>query len=489
MHSGTDRIDVVHVSGASADIDVTEEDSGADEPPIAVRRVNDVDDALAVLGAGSIDCVVAPGASSDGSGYELLEAIREDDEELPVILYAEEWSQEALDGALSAGVTDCLFLPAAVDATAVLARRIRSAVQCYRATTAPVDQERFRTLIENATDVITVIAPDGTITYESPSVERVLGYEPAELVGENAFEYVHPEDRERVTERFGILVERSDFAVQPVEFRFRTADGEWCWLEAIGSNEGGDAVEGFVVNSRDVSERKARERELETRTEELEALTRLIRHDIRNDMNVVMAWARRLEDHVDAEGQEPLRKLLVSGENVLELTEIAREFVQTLTADRETHLEPVPLRSVLETAVQLQRSSYPLASIRLEGAVPDVAVQANEMLQSVFRNVLNNAVKHTDRDDPQVEVGVAVEGDDAVVRIADNGPGIPDERKETVFGKGEKGLDSEGTGIGLYLVDSLLEQYGGEVWIEDNDPAGTVVVLALPLADEYSAVE
>nr|WP_305882660.1 sensor histidine kinase [Haloplanus ruber] len=99
------------------------------------------------------------------------------------------------------------------------------------------------------------------------------------------------------------------------------------------------------------------------------------------------------------------------------------------------------------------------------------------MLGSVFRNLLNNAVQHSDRDEPSVTVSASATDDAVTVRVADDGPGIPDDRKERVFGKGEKGIESEGTGLGLYLVYTLVDQYGGEVWIEDNDPCGTVFVL------------
>ena len=74
-------------------------------------------------------------------------------------------------------------------------------------------------------------------------------------------------------------------------------------------------------------------------------------------------------------------------------------------------------------------------------------------------------------------------GDTVRVRIADNGPGIPDEQKRTVFERGEKRPDSEGTGVGLYLVQTLVNAYGGDVWVEDNEPTGSVFVVELPLAD------
>jgi signal transduction histidine kinase len=105
------------------------------------------------------------------------------------------------------------------------------------------------------------------------------------------------------------------------------------------------------------------------------------------------------------------------------------------------------------------------------------------MLESVFRNLLTNAIQHNDNEVPEVTVS-ATAGDDTVrVRIADNGPGIPDERKEEIFEQGEVSLDSEGTGLGLYLVDTLVGRYGGEVRVKDNNPDGAIFIVELPIAD------
>jgi len=96
------------------------------------------------------------------------------------------------------------------------------------------------------------------------------------------------------------------------------------------------------------------------------------------------------------------------------------------------------------------------------------------MLGSVFRNLLKNAVQHNDKPVPTVAVSSDTADGSIRIRVADNGPGISDAAKEDIFGKGEKGLDSEGTGIGLYLVKSLVDSYGGDVWIEDRNEGGIV---------------
>jgi diguanylate cyclase (GGDEF)-like protein/PAS domain S-box-containing protein len=133
-------------------------------------------------------------------------------------------------------------------------------------------EERFRALTQNSSDIVTLLNVDGTILYESPSIERILGYELQELVGKNAFDYVHPDDLERVLEVFAEGLANS--ALRPtVEYRFRHKDGSWRWLESIGTNMLDDpAVGELVVNSRDVSERKEAEERLKTSETELRAL-------------------------------------------------------------------------------------------------------------------------------------------------------------------------------------------------------------------------
>jgi diguanylate cyclase (GGDEF)-like protein/PAS domain S-box-containing protein len=117
-------------------------------------------------------------------------------------------------------------------------------------------EQYFRSLIENALDTITILAADGTITFESPSVLRVLGYAPEDLVGTSIFGYIHPDDLGRVHEVFGALI-LDTVQSSAVEVRFRHRDGRWRYMEAVGRNLLNDpVVGGVVVNARDVTERR-----------------------------------------------------------------------------------------------------------------------------------------------------------------------------------------------------------------------------------------
>ncbi|MFC6734372.1 sensor histidine kinase KdpD [Haladaptatus sp. DYSN1] len=111
-------------------------------------------------------------------------------------------------------------------------------------------------------------------------------------------------------------------------------------------------------------------------------------------------------------------------------------------------------------------------------------VKANDLLGEVLGNVITNAVDHNDTDGLRVSLAVDEERDDTdefvTVRIADNGCGVPDESKEAIFRRDETGhAKSTGSGFGLFFVDSMVAEYGGDIWVEDNDPHGAVFMIKL----------
>ncbi|MDR5657448.1 HAMP domain-containing sensor histidine kinase [Halodesulfurarchaeum sp. HSR-GB] len=202
------------------------------------------------------------------------------------------------------------------------------------------------------------------------------------------------------------------------------------------------------------------------------------------------AYSDLLTDYVDEEGAEHLDTLQESANHAIELTKTARDMADVMLSQEKTSQpNQVDLRATLERELDRADSEFPDAKVTVDGSLPSLQVQANQMLHSVFRNLLTNAVQHNDKDIPEITVSVEPHAKRVVVRIADNGPGIADEQKDEIFGKGEKGLDSAGTGLGLFLVQHLVTRYGGAVRVEDNDPAGSVFAVELLLAGEKGVVE
>jgi signal transduction histidine kinase len=239
---------------------------------------------------------------------------------------------------------------------------------------------------------------------------------------------------------------------------------------------GGGAIAGLLIGVSTVRETVEAE-DARKQRDTLLFVNELLRHNVLNGMQVILANTERLEAHVDDEAAERLLEVNEDrSETIVDLIQNVRALVRSVSGEFE--LLEVNLTPVLREEVASLRQSNPEATVELD-VQTDVTVRADELLSAAFENVIRNAIDHNDRDDPEVRVTVEAVDGRALVRIADDGPGIPDQWKTEYFNAGEQGPESIGQGLGLYLVDVLVERYGGEVYIEDNHPRGSVVVIEL----------
>ena len=161
---------------------------------------------------------------------------------------------------IKAGVTDYLLKDNLLRLPSIIERSLKEFElrrEKHQAQIALRESEkRFRALIENATDIILIIAPNNQLNYVSPSVRRILGYEPATLIGQKFFDLIHSEEKERVIDFFDKIREESNIAQSLKDFRVRTQNNTWIMLEAIAKNLQDDpAIAGLVVNCHDITER------------------------------------------------------------------------------------------------------------------------------------------------------------------------------------------------------------------------------------------
>jgi PAS domain S-box-containing protein len=206
-------------------------------------------------------------------GVELCRKVREhpDLRQTPVLLVsAIRKDSESVIKGLQAGADD--YLEAPYDPVSLIAKVARLLERRKAEESLQRSEERWRSLIENSSDIITILATDGTISYESPSVTRILGYQPEELVGKNVFDFIHPNDLSQVTKGLTHTFERRGIS-KNLEYRFRHQNGSWCVFESVGKtfiDESGESV--GVVNSRDITERKRAENELRKQKEILQKI-------------------------------------------------------------------------------------------------------------------------------------------------------------------------------------------------------------------------
>jgi PAS domain S-box-containing protein len=365
-------------------------------------------------------------------------------------------------------------------------------------------EEKFRALIENAHDITCIVDEQGVMRYQSPSLERILGWPPDELIGRNAFDFIHPEDGPRVAGVIGSVLSSPGTSVR-VEYRFRHRDGTWRQLEAFGRTLSADSADhGIVANIRDVTERRQAEAALErARTEaerareeaeranraKSEFLSRMS-HELRTPMNSILGFAQVLaRGELRTDQERAVGHISKAGKHLLRLINEVLEIARIEAGRQSMSIEPVPVGAVLREAVGLIR---PLASqngtrIEFEPRLSDdTFVRADrQRLVQILLNLLSNGIKYN-RAGGQVEITcVPQPADDAnvVIRVADTGRGIAAEHVHQLFTPfarlGAERGEVEGTGLGLALSQRMAEAMGGSLSLESTSPEGSTFRLEL----------
>jgi PAS domain S-box-containing protein len=226
---------------------------------VDVRRVGDRLAFMQALEAGGFDLVLSDFHLPSFTGLEALALVRKKNPNMPFILISGTIGEHAAIDSLKGGATDYVLKQQPDRLPSAVRRAVQQAEERAKLREAEMELVRrekyFRTLTENALDILTILDRNGLITYKSPSVKRVLGYEPQELIGQNVFSHVHPDDLQKVQEGFQTALEKPELAIT-LQFRYQHKDGSWRNLESIGQNRLADPeISALVVNSRDVTER------------------------------------------------------------------------------------------------------------------------------------------------------------------------------------------------------------------------------------------
>jgi len=375
-----------------------------------------------------------------------------------------------------------------------------------------IERNRLSRLLESLPDAVAYASFDGdepVVQSVNEAFEETFGYDEETLVGESLNDHIVPPELRG--EAQNIDAEAVDGRFPQVEVRRRTADGIRHFLFRGVPVEGpGDDIEGFGIYT-DITEQKTRQRRLGV-------LNRVLRHNLRNEMNVIVGNADLVADAVedcdalaDADGdvRARVREITDTATDVAEIGERVRQLERAL--DR-SGVGSVDATALVEDVVERYRGR-PDATV--ETALQDgLQVRGGDLLSVALDDLVENAVEHSstspdsqahedavehgstssrgdpdatvEHGDPPTTVTVSGRrtGEWVELSVADDGPGIPDEEIAALSDDADTSQLSHGSGLGLWLVDWLATSLGGEVTFDDNDPRGSVVTLRLPAADE-----
>src|SRR3954471_19370840 len=261
-----DTLRILILEDVPMDAELVEYELERARVPFVSRRVDNRSAFLQELEGFEPHIILSDYTLPQFDGMSALSLARERAPSIPFLIVTGSVNEETAVGCMKAGATEYLLksnlarIGPAIEAALERERAHAEKVQAESALAA--SERRFRSLVQNSSDLVTIVAPDGTILYASDSAERIVGYSPPALVGTSLLEYLDQGDIDRVE---GLLQNGNGkpSVAGPIEFTLRRADGSPVWLEAVGTNLVNDAtIRGIVLNARDVSERKRADRAL-----------------------------------------------------------------------------------------------------------------------------------------------------------------------------------------------------------------------------------
>ena len=360
-------------------------------------------------------------------------------------------------------------------------------------------EAKFRALVQNSSDVIKVLEADGTVAYASPSSQNVLGFSPEELEGKNAFDFVHIDDLSTALAPL-IASITSPGKTQISEYRFRHKDGSWRYLETKSNCSLTEpSLNGIVVNSRDITERKQAEEDVlnalrkERELNELKSrFVSMVSHEIRNPLNGILAAAQILERYSEKwtkeRKQEFFQRIKTGSKKLTELLDDVLFIGKSEAGKLEVKSEPLDLEKFsreLVEEMQLSTGAKQAIAFISQAQCPKADLD-EKLLRHILTNLLSNAIKYSSPDST-VHFDLVCQDGEVRFQIQDQGIGIPPEDLARLFESFHRATNVKnipGTGLGLAIVKKCVDAQGGKIIVTSEIGVGTTFTVTLPLHNQ-----
>ena len=348
-------------------------------------------------------------------------------------------------------------------------------------------EERFRVIAVNSIDVITVTDERGAWTYLSPSVTEMLGWTPAELIGRDGLEHVHPEDAALYAH--GIELLRKGREVLAGSFRMRHRDGRYIWVETISRPlraAAGTGSIGWVSNTRDISARK--------RVEQIQnEFIATINHELRTPLTAMLGSIGLAASGKFGKPEPQLARLLEmarsNGDRLGQLINDILDFEKASSGKMRFDLRTVAVDDLIDRCIGASRFYAERLGVTIEARqrAPGSLIRVDDgRFHQIMANLLSNAAKFS-RTGGSVEVDASARDGRCRISVIDHGHGIPAAFRKELFERFSQADSSDGrsrggTGLGMAIAKHLTEQMSGRISFESEENVGTTFHLEFPLA-------
>lgn len=352
--------------------------------------------------------------------------------------------------------------------------------------------EFFSTITNLSPDIVSLLDEGGNLIFNSPAAERIHGYSQEEMIGRNTFELIHDEDKPAVAEAMALLLKEPG-SIQSVQYRYHNKDGSWSWMEAAATNQiKNPFIRGLVTISREIGKRKKLEADLNRAIKERDEFISISSHELKTPITSVLLQLQMLQRYKKSQpvSDEPKKRFEDMDSLVDQVQSLQRLIDDLLSVSRirtgklsmEFHVED--FSSLVHLTLKRFNELFLEAGCQLKVNIEDgISISCDKIrMTQVLFNLMTNAAKYAPG--TLVEIDLKSKSGFAEFSIQDHGKGIPDDKKDFIFGLFDRGTTQDyatGLGIGLYISRSIVEGHNGTIHIESSSGKGATFCIRLPL--------
>lgn len=347
-----------------------------------------------------------------------------------------------------------------------------------------IREQLFKALIEKSNDVVVLIDITSLVSYISPSVQNLLGYSPSEIIGKTGFSFIHPDDR-KMAEHDLIRVLKNPNDAIIAQYRMSKKDGTWLWVETTGRNLlMNPAVGAVVVNFRDITERK----ELEAAKDDF---LMTAAHQLRAPLTAMRWNLESMFGHEIPKGcKGKLESMYANNQQMIKAVNELLDIAHIIQGKLPNAPEEFDFVSQVKKQIQENEDFSKRKKITVTFAADRAKIPVYvdpKHATDVINNLISNAIKYSNNNDT-VAIAIATAGNTATMTVTDNGIGIPPSEQKKLFTKffrasNARNVDAQGTGLGLFIVKSYVEGWGGSVHLTSpvTNKKGTKIAITIPI--------
>ena len=368
-------------------------------------------------------------------------------------------------------------------------------------------EERYREFVEGTNDFIARVDADGKFLFVNHMADIIFGISPDKCKGMSAFQFIHPDDRERTHEWFKDCIQRhlSQSSIENRQLNQRTGEVHYMLFTSNFNYDENGNIKAINSIARDITERKKYEKQLEDINNEMEQIIHVTSHDMRTPLAVIYGFSRELENTIEkittaVEKEESLQKikeLFISlkddTDDILKYVNSSTKKIDSLlkgllqlsrSGKVELKIEKLDMDKIMSDIINVFQFKAKETGTKLVISELPPCMGDESQINQVFSNLISNALKYRDPGRPCIikVSGHQQEYERVSYYVEDNGIGIPPEEHEKIFKIfhqviREKG---KGEGLGLTIVKKILERHNGEISVKSEPDKGTEFIISLP---------